>query len=154
MSRRSVSSAELSPRRKSQWAGFLGDVRNESTTFKEILQRASAEKTESNAQFKACAQHSFNAIHNVVRKKPDQVGRPLRQATRASSTLTRSNAPESPFEFEHKVANHDRWPVRPVTKVSQRILTPTRLGDHPGVARPKDIVCILGWPVSRHAELL
>jgi hypothetical protein len=148
------SCTEGSAKRRSRWAGFLGDVRNETATFTEILRQGATVQEKSNAQFKQSAQRSFNAIHNVVGKKPDQSGRPPTQPRTRSQTAQRFSIPESPFEYEFKSANHDRWPVRPVTRGSERVFSQVRLGDYPNIARPKDVPYLTGWPMKRNRELL
>jgi hypothetical protein len=153
-----VSRRSQSQQRRSRWSGFLGDVQNESVTFKEILRESAARKEQSNQDYRTFAQLSFNAIHNVVRKKPD----PSRMTPNRYSRLQGfhpppsqiSEPPVTPFEFDTRVANHNRWPERPVTRNSLRVLNPVRLRDYSGMARHKDVPCILGAQVSDVTELL
>jgi hypothetical protein len=144
-------------RRRSRWAGFLGDVKSESSTFKDILSKAAVQKAQVNRDYKTYAQRSFNAIHNVVRKKPDPSRMTPDHRSRMPDFHPEPPAvdapPESPFEFDARIPNRDRWPVRPVTAGSCRVLTPVRLRDYPGVSRAKDITCVLGAPVSADIDV-
>jgi hypothetical protein len=149
-----TSPQEASPKRRSRWAGFIGDVRNETATFKEILRQGATQQERSNVQFTQSAQRSFNAIHNIVRRKIDESGRPPAQRRGPSQSAPTLAIPESPFEYDFKIANHDRWPVRPVTRGTQRIFAPVRLRDYPKITRPKDIPYLTGWPVTKNGELL
>jgi hypothetical protein len=147
-----------SQQRRSRWSGFLGDVQNEATTFKEILREAAARKDQSNRDYAECAQRSFNAIHNVVRKKPD----PARMTPNHFSRLPGFRPPpsDSPrsmvsgqgYEYDTSPPMRDRWPKRPITRNSLRILNPTRLNDYPAIVRPKDVACVMGAYVNPAAE--
>jgi hypothetical protein len=142
------------PPKRSRWNGFLGDVKRESSAFKDVLVQASLQKEESNEQFRQFAQISFNAIHNVQRRKPDPskaVPRLTRPQTRSAS---RPPPKKSVWEFEDKDANHTRWPVRPITRTSKRILTPVRVQDYGSLPRPSDIVCVYGAQISPDDDVL
>jgi hypothetical protein len=133
---------------------FLSDVRRESRSFKEAMARTEALKKESNAHFQVCAHLSFAAIHSVNRASAD----PSRAVPRLSRPQTRScsrvSKKRSVFEFDDKDDNHTRWPVRPITLTSQRVLTPRRLLDYPEQGRPHDIICVFGAPVGPGDDVL
>jgi hypothetical protein len=139
--------------KRSRWNGFLGDVKRESCAFKEVLMNASAEKEESNRRFKESAQYSFRAIRYAARKNPD----PTKAVPRLTRPQTRSagGPPEkkSPWEFDENEKCHT-WPARPITRISQRVLSPVRLQDYPPNSRPQDIICLYGLPVDRHDKVL
>jgi hypothetical protein len=54
----------------SRWSIFLVDIRNEAARFREVLHRADNDQKAVNSEFETSARHSFNAIHNVRRRRP------------------------------------------------------------------------------------
>lgn len=136
------------PYKGERWNGFLKDVKSEARTFKMALRSTAAQNEEVNREYQECWRHSFSAIANAQKRKPD----PSRMVPRLSRSQTRaSTRPKRPstglsFEYDTRVSNHNRWPVRNVTTATQRVLAPSKLRDYPGLEREKDIVCLLGCP--------
>lgn len=133
-----------------RWNGFLTDIHQESTTFGEVVKSGILVKDMNEIDYKKHAQRSFNAIHNVERKKPDPNKMVFRQK-RKSTTRSINDQPKNPFQYETRLANYNNWPKRPGT--ARRILTPVRLGDYPDMERPKDVIALFGKPVSEPSLL-
>jgi hypothetical protein len=143
------------PYKVERWNDFLGDVRQEGAAFKEVLRAVADQKERANTTFARASQKSFNAIHNVARRKMDEsraVPRLSRQGTRG---LVSRDAPKINLAFDVRISNHDRWPRRSSsTRSSQRIFSPTRLNDYRALGGPpaKDMICLYGSPVHNFSE--
>lgn len=110
-----------------RWSGFVFDVKNEASRFKEDFDRASERHGKIDQDFKKVAQLSFNAIHNVKRVKPVGVqGVPkVRRSKKKEEHEPTFQYCDLEFEFDKKEANRTRWPTRPCS--AQRLLSPQRL---------------------------
>ena len=147
-----------------RWTGFLTGVKEESLNFKQVMSDIKKNKDKSNADYQKFAKESFNSIHRIPSRNNDQtqkISRPSSSSIRRQNrykttkssirrksinTLHTQEQQTSPFEFDIRVSNHDRWPKRPSS--AHRILKPTKLQDYPDLERPKDIVCVLGTPLD------
>ena len=136
------------PYKGERWEAFLKEVKVESRTFKRALKSTAAQNEEVNREYRECWRHSFTAISGGPRKRGDRSRLVPRVSRAQTSASTRPERPKttSAFEYEVKVSNHDRWPVRNVTALTQRLLAPAKLKDYPGIEREKDIVCLFGTP--------
>lgn len=128
-----------------RWNGFLNDIHQESNTFGEIVKSGSIVKEQNDQEFKATAQKSFNAIHNVKRKKSDPSKMVPRQKRKQIKSLNTHD--KNQFQHDMRLANYSNWPLRPNTS-TKRILSPTRLADYPEMKRPKIVPTLLGEPVA------
>jgi hypothetical protein len=133
---------------------FLRDAKHESRVFKEILTRNSAQKEDMVGHYEICRQRSFKAIHDLKRKSPDPSRAVPRLSGRSSRAVSGASKRTSPFAFDNKDDNHTRWPVRPITRQSRRVLTPAYLQDYPDLKRHHDITCVFGAPISRDSAAL
>ena len=132
-----------------RWSGFVFDVHNEASRFKEDFDRASERHGQIDKDFKKVAQLSFNAIHNVKRVKPMGVqGVPkVRRQKKPETHEPTFQYCDLDFEFDHKEANHTKWPRRICS--AQRLLSPQRLRTVYDV-RPKrrDLYVVSGEPIE------
>lgn len=147
-----------------RWTGFLTGVKEESLTFRKVMSEITKNKDQSNAEFAKFAKESFFSIHRgtslndsqyrkasklasasrLSQTRPKTAKNPIRR--RNSNVLSVQERQESPFEFDIRISNHDRWPKR--ASSARRILAPVKLQDYPDLERPKDIVCVLGAPID------
>lgn len=131
--------------KSNRWTGFLNDIQQESNQFGEIVKNGSIVKEKNDQEFKQTAQKSFNAIHNVKRKKADPNKMVPRQKRRQIKSLNAKD--KNQFHHDMRLANYSNWPLR-ATSPTKRILSPIRLGDYPNMKRPMDVPTMLGEPVA------
>ncbi|KAK8845088.1 hypothetical protein M9Y10_021266 [Tritrichomonas musculus] len=146
-----------------RWNGFLTDIKLESISFKKIMSEVTQNKDKSNADFEKFSKESFASIRRASLRNNDQQhqisrlsassrlnqthNRKIKNAVRRSNNNFHTQEQQSsPFEFDIRISNHDRWPKRPSS--ARRILRPVKLQDYPDLERPKDIICVMGAPLD------
>ena len=145
MKTKNIAENAYNPKR---WAGFLSDIHTEANTFKQVLKDASTTRDKSNSEFANLGERSFRSIHNIERKKVD-LSKCVPRLSRPSTQHIKTRQTTSPFEFEMRVANHDRWPKRPSS--ARRILSPVKLNDYSDGKRKHDMICVFGAPLDKDA---
>lgn len=141
------------PRR---WNGFISDIKEESSAFKQVLKDAKTSRDKSNEDYEKFAIRSYKVIHrppkgenkynNSVPRLSAQSQRPSRNKNRSINLRGKaSNSSDLPFEYDVRITNHDKWPNRPSS--AYRIFKSVRLNDYPDVQRKKDMVCVMGSPI-------
>lgn len=131
---------------------FLSEIKNESESFKNAVRFTSSERCKSNDEYQRYSRESFNAMYRQ-RKKQEQdprrfvprLSRPQTATPKKRHRLTRDEI--DAMEFDMRVTNNDRWPMRNITNMSQRVLSPEKLQDYPDTRRRRDKACVLGSPV-------
>jgi hypothetical protein len=123
----------------SRWSIFLVDIRNEAVKFLGVLTRAGTDHRAANCEFERWKRQSFNAIHNVRRRKPADDGGVFR---------TRHRAPPQPGKRPQDGLFPAPRPRPPARSVPLRLLAPERLRTIFGVGpKPRDTFVVGGLKV-------
>ena len=133
---------------------FLSEIKDESESFTNAVKMTAMQRFQSNDEYRKYSHESFNAMYKV-RGKPVQdqyrmvprLSRPQTANTKPKKIPKRRRPDPDQFEFDVRITNNDRWPLRNVTNMSQRVLSPTRLKDYPDTRRRKDLACVCGCPI-------
>ena len=128
-----------------KWSIFLHDIRNESHNLSEAYSKASHDHTQVNDEYKKASQLSFNAIHNIKRRRP----LPENMIPRVPHPKPKSELSNMSDEFSLFSSNnssqfkHTEWPKR--ASSATRYLSPDKLASIYNVKkRPVDEYVVTG----------
>lgn len=130
----------------SKWSCFRGDIKTESTKFREEFQRAAGEYHRVNNDFQKTAQKSFHAIHNIRKIKPSGDRCVPKVPHRKKKTVQETF--QSVFQFESDENLQVKWPARR-SESAQRYLAPSKLQVVYGIQpKSQDIYVVSGEQVT------